>query len=213
MVCSLQNPDPPHAIAPSPLPRARHDGRRCTPAHIFTWLASCSPTSSWPLHARLRRRNLGRSRCVWPVATKSAAPMKGLTLDSAPEATHAWNASCLPSRRRRVTALPGWVSAALGCCCRFSLSWQLCAVCLLPAETFFVMPYVTSTRLRIVPACAGAFCKAFILGIDQGNRPAENGRPSCRRPVCGCSVAAAQFAGGVRLGGVCQGVLWRFRHF
>ena len=115
---------------------------------------------------------------------------------------HAWNASCLPSRRRRVTALPGWVSAALGCCCRFSLSWQLCAVCLLPAETFFVMPYVTSTRLRIVPACAGAFCKAFILGIDQGNRPAESGRPSYRRPVCGCSVAAAQFAGGVRLGGL-----------
>ena len=64
------------------------------------------------------------------------------------------------------------------------------------------MSAVIGTRPRIYLACARSFCEAPNLGPTKGSRPAEWGRPTCRRPVCRCGVVAARCADGVRSGGV-----------
>ena len=69
-------------------------------------------------------------------------------------------------------------------------------------DAFFVMSAVIGTRPRIYLACARSFCEAPNLGPTKGSRPAEWGRPTCRRPVCRCGVVAARCADGVRSGGV-----------
>ena len=64
------------------------------------------------------------------------------------------------------------------------------------------MSAVIGTRPRIYLACARSLCEAPNLGPTKGSRPAEWGRPTCRRPVCRCGVVAARCADGVRSGGV-----------